>query len=192
MTSRETKGHSIRSLARKATRMMLTLSAVVLVCGLVLIGVLFAFSPGKPEPILDENGRPLPGSISEKIHVNINGVEQGMFIKSKDARNPVLLFLHGGPGMPEYFLTQHYPTGLEEDFTVVELDLPVYFLSGIYDYTVNYNLTKDYFEKLQAPLKGFYTFEQSAHSPMFEEPGKMQRILREDVLAGANSLADAK
>jgi hypothetical protein len=43
-----------------------------------------------------------------------------------------------------------------------------------------------------APVKGFYTFEQSAHSPMFEEPGKMRRILREDVLAGTNHLADGQ
>ena len=40
-----------------------------------------------------------------------------MFIESKDAAHPVLLFLHGG--MPEYFLTERYPTGLEDDFTVV-------------------------------------------------------------------------
>jgi pimeloyl-ACP methyl ester carboxylesterase len=40
-----------------------------------------------------------------------------MFIKSKDASHPVLLYLHGG--MPEYFLTQRYPTGLEDYFTVV-------------------------------------------------------------------------
>jgi len=51
-------------------------------------------------------------------------------------------------------------------------------------------LAKDYLEKLQAPIKGFYTFEKSAHSPMFEEPEKMQRILQEDVLVGANNLAD--
>jgi hypothetical protein len=51
---------------------------------------------------------------------------------------------------------------------------------------------KDYFEKLKAPLKGFYTFEQSAHSLIFEEPEKAQRILQEDVLVRANSLADAK
>jgi len=42
-------------------------------------------------------------------------------------------------------------------------------------------------------MKGFYTFEQSAHSPMFEEPEKMQKVLREDVLAlggrGYHSLA---
>ena len=73
-----------------------------------------------------------------------------------------------------------------------ELDLPVYFFEGIYDYTCSYTEAKAYFEKLEAPVKGFYTFEQSAHSPMFEEPEKMQKILLEDVLVGANSLADAK
>jgi pimeloyl-ACP methyl ester carboxylesterase len=73
---------------------------------------------------------------------------------------------------------------------VPELDLPVYFFEGIYDYTCSYTEAKAYFEQLHAPVKGFYTFERSAHSPMFEEPEKMQKILLEDVLAGANSLAD--
>lgn len=329
---------------------------------------------------MSENGRP-PGSFFEKSHVNINGVRQGMIISSTDVGNPVLLFLHGGPGMPEYCLTQRYPTGLETLFTVVwwdqrgaglsyspriapetmtvaqivadtlavtnylrdrfgqariylmahsggtffgiqaaarapqlyhayigvaqmahqlksevlahaymlqafratgdaamvrklqsaaptvtaplpaayarlrdgamhtlgvgttrdmksvitgvflpswqcpdyslrekidlwrgkvfsmrllrdemfatdltqqvrNIDVPVYFFSGVYDYTVNYALTKDYFARLRAPLKGFYSFEQSAHSPMFEEPERTRRILREDVLAGRTGLAD--
>ena len=96
---------------------MLIIPAVLLVCVLILVGVLLVYSPGKPQPFLDENGKPLAGSISEKVFVNINGVEQGMFIKSKDATHPVLLYLHGG--MPDYFLTQKYPTGLEDYFTVV-------------------------------------------------------------------------
>jgi pimeloyl-ACP methyl ester carboxylesterase len=361
---------------------MLTIAAVLLVCAFILVGVLLAYSPGKPEPFLDENGKPLAGSISEKVFVNINGVEQGMFIMSKDVTHPVLLYLHGG--MPDYFLTQKYPIGLEDYFTVVwweqrgsglsysmdippetmtveqlisdtlaltnylrhrfgqekiylmghsggtfigiqaaarapelyyayigvaqmsyqlkserlayeymlqqfqengnlemvrkleaapvtmtggipdaylalrdgamhslgigtthamhsvitgiffpsltfrgytllekvnmwrgksqsgvspfwdemittdlskkvpELDLPVYFFGGIYDYTCSYTLAKDFLQKLQAPMKGFYTFERSAHSPLFEEPEKMLRILLEDVLAGTNNLADAK
>ena len=348
---------------------------------LSLLGILLLLSPGTPNPIVDENGRPLRGSLSEKIYVNINGVQQGMFITSKDNNYPVLLFLHGGPGVPEYWLTQRYPTGLENYFTVCwweqrgaglsyspdmrpetltyeqlisdtlevtnylrhrfgkdkiylmahsggsflgiqvaaraaqlyyayigvsqmayqlksenlayeymlqqyeangnremvqkleaappgmtvplpaaydalrddamhglgigttrdmrsvitgvfipswlsrdytlsekvnywrgksfsksilwnqlmatdltkqvpELDLPVYFFHGLYDYTDSYTLAKEYFQQLKAPLKGFYTFEQSAHSPMFEEPEKTQKILREDVLVGANTLAD--
>jgi pimeloyl-ACP methyl ester carboxylesterase len=53
---------------------------------------------------------------SEKVFADINGVRQGMFIQGNDAAHPVLLFLHGG--LPEYFLTERYPTGLENDFTV--------------------------------------------------------------------------
>jgi pimeloyl-ACP methyl ester carboxylesterase len=73
---------------------------------------------------------------------------------------------------------------------VPALELPVYFLHGKHDYTVAYSETRSYFERLAAPLKGFYTFEQSAHSPMFEEPARVRRILVEDVLAGATGLAD--
>ena len=53
---------------------------------------------------------------------------------------------------------------------VPELKLPVYFFEGIYDYTCSYSEAKSYFEKLKAPVKGFYTFWKSAHSPIFEEP----------------------
>ena len=73
---------------------------------------------------------------------------------------------------------------------IPELTIPVYFFHGIYDYTCSYPLAKDYFEKLQAPVKGFYTFEYSAHSPMFEEPQRLHQILLEDVLQGVTNLAD--
>ncbi|MBI4928935.1 MAG: alpha/beta fold hydrolase, partial [Anaerolineae bacterium] len=105
------------SVMRKAGRMVLVGLLMILAGLLIAVGVLFLMSPGKPSPILDENGKPLSGSISEKVFVNINGVEQGMFIQSKDAENPVLLYLHGG--MPDYFLTRRYPTDLEDEFTVV-------------------------------------------------------------------------
>lgn len=353
--------------------------AVLVVSVLVVMGVLLVLSPGTPTPFLDTSGKTLKGSISEKIKIHVNGVDQGMFIKSKNTSNPVLLYLHGG--MPDYFLTQRYPTGLDEDFTVVwweqrgsglsydantrsqsitakqlvqdtltvthylrtrfgqdkiylmghsggtflgiqaaaqapelyhayigvaqmsnqlvseklahaymrerfeargdtkmvrrldespvgnalplpesylkvrdtamhdlgvgtmhsmrsiffglflpsllmreytlvekinlwrskissdnhlwdtqlstdlanqvkQLAIPVYFLHGVYDYTVSYPLAKSYFNKLAAPIKGFYTFTNSAHSPLFEEPEKLQQIMRTDVLAGTQSLAD--
>jgi pimeloyl-ACP methyl ester carboxylesterase len=359
---------------------MLIIAAVLFVCLLIPAGVLLSCSFGKAEPFLDKNGRVLEGSLSEKVFVAINGVRLGVFIKSKDATNPVLLYLHGG--MPDYFLTKRYPTGFEECFTVVwweqrgsgisfnpsippetmtleqmisdslevtnylrrrfgqekiylmghsggtfigiqtaarapelyhaylgvaqmsyqlkseklaydymlkqfrekgnrkmvrkleaapvtmtegtsdaylkvrdkamhslgigtiremhsvitgiflpsllcreytlreklnmwlgksrsgvsilwdtmmvtdlgkqvtGLDLPVYFFEGIYDYTCSYTEAKAYFEELKAPLKGLYTFEHSAHSPLFEEPEKMLRIMQEDVFAGMNKLAD--
>lgn len=363
-------------------QIMLTTILICLVIFLFLVGVILLYSPGRVNPYLDKSGKIPEGSISQKIRVRINGIEQGMFIKGKDVNNPVLLYLHGG--MPEYFLTRKYPTGLEDYFTVVwweqrgsglsfsanippetmtlgqmisdtkevtnylrkrfgkdkiylmghsggtfigiqvasqapelyhayigvsqisnqlqserlayeymlnkfgengnrkmtlkleaspvtltsgtpdayrvlrdpamhllgigtthdmnsvitgifipsllcreytikekiniwrgksrsgisilwsdmittdlttkvtELKLPVYFVSGIYDYTVSYILAKNYYEKLRAPVKGFYTFKNSAHSPMFEEPEKMQQIIREDILFGKNCLSDAK
>jgi pimeloyl-ACP methyl ester carboxylesterase len=74
--------------------------------------------------------------------------------------------------------------------SVTALDLPVYFLHGRYDYTVSYAGARSFLDALEAPLKGFYTFGESAHSPLFEEPERMQRILRDDVLVGTNALAD--
>ena len=349
---------------------MLMVLSTLLICLLVFVGILFIFSPGKPEPFIDKDGKVLAGSISEKTFVKINGVQQGLFIQSKDSTKPVLLYLHGG--IPDFYLTKKYPTGLEDIFTVVwwdqrwagisynanyknetvtlqqlisdtkemtnylrkrfgrdkiylmgrsggsfigmhvvaqapelyhaymgvgqmsnqfqseklayeymlkkyremvdlkmvrkletspisnqipisylklrdetmhgigigttrnmrsivrgvflpsltcraytlpekvnfwrakaqagvhplwdtiiatdlsveipEIEIPVYFFHGIHDYTVSYALAKAYFGKLKAPIKAFYTFEKSAHSPMFEEPEKMISILKDDVL----------
>ncbi|WBL49445.1 alpha/beta fold hydrolase [Clostridium estertheticum] len=73
-----------------------------------------------------------------------------------------------------------YSTDLSK--TITKLDIPVYFFSGIYDYTVNYSLSEAYLKKLSAPVKGFYLFKESAHSPIFEEPKKVVHIMQEDVL----------
>lgn len=366
---------------RKGARIIMIVLSVLLVGILLLWGTLQAYSPGKPVPFSSENGKIIQGSISEKIRVPINGVDQGMFIKGKDQSKPVLLFLHGGPGMPEYAISREYPPVLEELFTVCwweqrgaglsyypemlpealtfdhlitdvievtnylrkrfgqdkiylmahsggtfigiqaaakapelfhaylamaqisnqheseklaynymveqftrlgdqkmlrkfrkypldkintsdyyvmrdapmhklgvgttramksvisgvfwpvmlnkeytlaekiniwrgksfttktvglwnklvvtdlttqvqKLDIPVYFFHGKYDYTVSFKLAKDYFEKLQAPLKRFYSFERSAHSPLFEESEKMQFILKHDVFAVKQNHSD--
>ena len=96
---------------------MVILLTVVLL-GLLVLGVaLQLMSPGKPRPILDAARNPRPGSISEKVFVDVNGTRQGMFIKGVNATSPVLLYLHGG--MPDYFLSARYPTGLDNTFTVV-------------------------------------------------------------------------
>jgi pimeloyl-ACP methyl ester carboxylesterase len=79
-------------------------------------------------------------------------------------------------------------TNLAQNLTQVAL--PIYFLHGVYDYTCSYPLARSYLEQLKAPLKGFYTFDCSARSPIFEEPEKARRILRDDVSVGVNDLAD--
>jgi len=82
-----------------------------------LAGLLVAWSPGKTKPIKDVDGHVVPGSLSEKTWVRVNGLDQGMFIKAVDPTKPVLLFVHGF-GMPGYWLTHWYRTAFEQHFTV--------------------------------------------------------------------------
>ncbi|MBU3137866.1 alpha/beta hydrolase [Clostridium gasigenes] len=85
---------------------------------LIMLFILWLWSPGKLESYLDENGNILNGSVSEIARVEVGGLEQGMIIKGKKDTNPVLLFLHGGPGNPEYVLAKEYNINLEDYFTV--------------------------------------------------------------------------
>jgi pimeloyl-ACP methyl ester carboxylesterase len=73
---------------------------------------------------------------------------------------------------------------------VPALDVPVHLLFGAHDWTANAALAREYLAALHAPIKGFYTFPRSAHSPIFEEPDRAHRILRDDVLRGRTDLAD--
>ena len=41
-----------------------------------------------------------PDGIQEDAYVEIGGIEQFMQIRSEDLNNPVVLWLHGGPGFP--------------------------------------------------------------------------------------------
>jgi pimeloyl-ACP methyl ester carboxylesterase len=118
MTNSSAVKFPIQIFARVVGRITLILLCILIAGTLILFGVLFVMSPGKPKPFLDKSGKVIANSISEKIYVNINGVKQGMFIEGKNKNNPVILFLHGGPGMPEYFLAEKYRTGLEDNFTV--------------------------------------------------------------------------
>ena len=68
----------------------------------------------------------------------------------------------------------------------------MYFLHGVHDHTVSYSLAKAYFDRLEAPLKGFYTCRESAHSPHFEEPERVCAIMRSDVLTASRHLADPR
>lgn len=59
---------------------------------------------------------------------------------------------------------------------VSSIQIPIYFFAGKYDYTCNFELQKDYYEFITAPEKAFYVFEDSAHSPIYEEQGKASEI----------------
>ena len=111
-----------RSTGRWQSRVKRAMTAALLILAAVLligVGYLFAISPGRPPPLRAADGTVLPGSLSERVTVEIGGIPQSMIIQSVDPLNPVILFLHGGPGMTEFFMEQDYPTGLERHFTMV-------------------------------------------------------------------------
>lgn len=88
----------------------------------VTVCIVLPPSFGNMKSLRDENGRILEGSISEKINIDINGTSLGMFTVGKGTSKPILLFLGGGPGIPEYFLKTQYPSGLENEFAVCYLE----------------------------------------------------------------------
>jgi pimeloyl-ACP methyl ester carboxylesterase len=91
---------------------------MVLAFFLMLTCILLIYSPGKIEQYSDDSGKQISGSIAEKTFIQIGCIKQGMFIRSKNITNPVLLDLHGGPAVPNYFLIDKFKPGLEDYFPV--------------------------------------------------------------------------
>lgn len=59
---------------------------------------------------------------SIKEYLQINGTRQGLIIESLNRGNPLLLFLHGGPGFPVYPLIKGHSISLEQYFDVCYWD----------------------------------------------------------------------
>lgn len=49
-----------------------------------------------------------------------------------------------------------------------EFEIPVYFISGVYDYNCPQPLVRDYCDKIAAKDKKFYLIDKAAHSPLWE------------------------
>ena len=71
-----------------------------------------------------------------------------------------------------YRTTPFYKEMKERDYRdyLTKVDVPVYFISGEYDYNCPWVLVQEYYEKLNAPDKDFLLVENAAHSPLWENP----------------------
>jgi pimeloyl-ACP methyl ester carboxylesterase len=94
------------------------ISAMLLVA-LVLVLILWIKSPGRAEPITDANGKALDGSISAIEKITLGGQEQYLFIRGANTAKPVMLFVHGGPGSPEFSFMKNFNRDIENDFIMV-------------------------------------------------------------------------
>ena len=83
---------------------------------ILILVVLLLASCTSTKKIITNNG------ISEIQYLNINNTKQYVLIRGKDKSNPVLLFLHGGPGASATALLRKFNSELENYFTVVYWD----------------------------------------------------------------------
>ena len=65
---------------------------------------------------------PQPQGIEEAFPVRIGGIDQWISVRGRDRRNPILLFIHGGPASTEAPVSWLYQSGWEDYFTVVQWD----------------------------------------------------------------------
>lgn len=61
-------------------------------------------------------------SISVLEQVQINGTDHELMIRGEDQHNPLVIVVHGGPGVSEIPFVNKYQDLLEKDFTIVHYD----------------------------------------------------------------------
>ena len=90
-------------------------AALLVLCAVLLLAVAYSVKSFTP-PIFAKN------SIAELKSLMVNGDEQFLLIRGADTNSPVILFLHGGPGMPAMYLAHDFQRELEKHFVVVHWD----------------------------------------------------------------------
>jgi pimeloyl-ACP methyl ester carboxylesterase len=113
--------HNRVEIDMKSKRIFKILLSIFLLLGVIFICLLIIMRPHTPA-IKDDRGRIFPGSIATLEKIELGGHEQWINIRGKDRSNPVILFLHGGPGMPMMYLAHKFQRPLEEYFVCVQWD----------------------------------------------------------------------
>jgi pimeloyl-ACP methyl ester carboxylesterase len=94
-----------------------------LLCVLLLaLYAMFIAARGTTPSIRDSEGRQVQGSIASLEEIVLGGARQWILLRGHDVEKPLMLFLHGGPGMPAMYLAHDFQRKLERDFVVVHWD----------------------------------------------------------------------
>lgn len=94
----------------------------------VLVAIAFAGAfaivaqPASTDPIVDEDGNEVSGSVAERTTVEVNGHDLALMIRGHGVENPVLLFLAIGPGGSDMGSMRNHLPELEQHFTVATWD----------------------------------------------------------------------
>lgn len=112
------KSNKKRSGRRTKRNIIVLLGLLTLCAGITGISQLTAKTP----PICDNYGKPLPSSVAELKQVTLNGRKEWISIRGQNKKNPVLLFLAGGPGGSQMAAVRHDLAELEKHFVIVNWD----------------------------------------------------------------------
>ena len=88
---------------------------VTVLISIATLAAIVTLRPGFTFPIFQD------GSIASLERVALNGTLQWILIRGRPDK-PIVLFLHGGPGMPAMYLAHAFQHSLEKDFLVVQWD----------------------------------------------------------------------
>jgi proline iminopeptidase len=130
------------------------------------------FAPGQPSSLKDiyTQRKWLDYYGGVMAHRQGNSAESGLASLSPDYTNREIADIWQGNDFSESRLLRDV---LSLDLTDIrKLDCPLIILAGRYDVNVNSQVAAAWFATVNAPSKQLIWFENSAHLPMTEEPGK--------------------
>ena len=93
------------------------LKRIVIISGILLLALLSLHTMGSRW-----NRRTPKGGINTSMYVDINGTREWINIYGKDKNNPVLLYLHGGPGSATSEIDYAFTRKWADIYTVVTWD----------------------------------------------------------------------
>jgi proline iminopeptidase len=119
--ARTDDGASPRRLKRRLRRILSVAGLSLLTLAGLAVAVLLAWRAYEQHRIREATKITSRSGIESLEKVTLGGVEQWILIRGHDRTKPLLLFLHGGPGLPNMPLA-HVNAALEREFVVVQWD----------------------------------------------------------------------
>ena len=86
-------------------------------------------------------------------------------------------------GFKMYRKTPFYQECMKQDYrkTIQKVDIPIYFISGSYDYNCPWPLVEEYYNMIDAPKKDFFLIDNAAHSPLWEQSEVVVPIIKDKI-----------
>jgi pimeloyl-ACP methyl ester carboxylesterase len=97
-------------------------AVLVLVAAAVILLAVYLALPISTPPFRDVQGHIVPGSIASVERWRLNGIDQSVILRGRSTSNPILVWVHGGPGTSETPLLRRFNAPLEDHFLVVYWD----------------------------------------------------------------------